>query len=449
MPWIAAAGLAVVLAAAAPLTWGQQDAVSPTPAVSPSPAAPGFLGSGARAPQVPNAVPTTPSTDQQAAEQDRALSALLAARAAAALAGDAPGVLRTVSTRSVSDLEQQRVLAANLADLPLKRWEYALGGAPTSDPARVQRLLRRVGGDAVVRTVDLTYQLDGFDVRPVEAEHVMAFVQEPDGWRIAADIDTGAFLAPWDVAPLRVVKGESVLVLTASTAFSAAELARAGDAAVRDVTDVWGPAWDRKVVVVVPASQTQLGRFLRRDPSKYDRLAAVATSELSGDSFIGAANRVWVNPGTWGKVNPLGRSIVLRHEFTHVATGAAVPSDFPIWLEEGFADYVGYRDSGVAPDVIAQDLLAQARDGRVPAALPVRRDFAGDSPTLGTAYEGAWWACQYLVDQYGEDALLEIYRTALAEPDQALAADRALRAVVGISEAQLTRAWQASIRAAA
>lgn len=447
VPWIAAAGLAFALAATAPLTWDQ--GAGRDPSAPPTTSPPTADGSAARAPSVPGPQLPATSLPRQAAEQDLALGALLDQRARAVLNADAPGILRTVSTRSVDDLEQQRILAANLTDLPLKRWEYALGASPVDDPDLVRSLQRRVGADAVVRTVDLTYQLDGFDIRPVESERVMAFVDEPDGWRIAADVDTGTFLAPWDVAPLNVVRGRSVLVLSASSVVSTSQLTRLGDAAVREVTAIWGSAWDRKVVVVVPASQRQLGQLLRRDEANYDQLAAVATSERSGDSFLGAAHRVWVNPGTWGKVNPKGRAIVLRHEITHVATGAAVPGDFPIWLEEGFADYVGYRPSGVDRSIIARDLLAQARQGKVPTALPDRQDFAGASPTLSTAYEGAWWACQYLVDTYGEDALLEIYRAALADPDQAGSADRALKAVVGISEAQLTQAWRASLKAAA
>lgn len=453
-PWIAAAALALSLAALAPLTL--KDAAGPaltppstTQSSTDGSSAGDLGGAAAPAPDLPVDA-NTPDPGTAAADAlDRALTNVLRAREQAALDGDATGFLRTVSSRSVSDLEQQRILAGNLAELPLSQWRYALGGAPDSNAERVERLLRRVGAGAVVRAVDLTYQLKGFDVRPVEAEYIVVFVEGPEGWKVAAEIDTGAFLAPWNVAPLNVVQGTSTLVLNASTRFSSSQLVASGDAAVAAVTKIWGGGWDRKVVVVVPVDQNQLGRFLRRDAANYDQLAAVATSELSGDSFIGAANRVWVNPGTWGRVNPLGRSIVLRHEFTHVATGAAVPGDFPIWLEEGLADYIGYRGSGVAPSIVARDLLDDVRAGRLPAALPDRSDFAAGSPTLDTAYESAWWACRYLAQTYGERALLNVYREALDEPDQARAADRALRSVVGISEAELTRRWQASLSAAA
>ena len=43
----------------------------------------------------------------------------------------------------------------------------------------------------------------------------------------------------------------------------------------------------------------------------------------------------------------LARAIVLRHEITHVALGAPATTRTPTWLEEGLAEYLGYRGSGV------------------------------------------------------------------------------------------------------
>jgi hypothetical protein len=312
-------------------------------------------------------------------------------------------------------------------------------------PALVKELRERVGADAVIRRVDLTYRLGRFDPADVESERVMAFVRDVDGWRVAAEENTGAFLDPWDESPLLAAAGSGVLVLSASTEFGAGSVVEVGDAAIRAVTGVWGRDWGRGVVIIIPASQEQFGALLRRDPGRYDNLAAVATAELSGDSFASAANRVWINPGAWGKVTDQGRPIVLRHEVTHVATGAAVPGDFPIWLEEGLAEYIGYLGSGVPVRVIARDLLADARAGVVPEGLPDRSDFAPGGTALDVAYEHAWWACQYIVDRYGEQALLEVYRAALRQVDQSRAADIALREVLGVSEKEFMKQWRASI----
>ena len=132
-----------------------------------------------------------------------------------------------------------------------------------------------------------------------------------------------------------------------------------------------------------------------------------------------------------------------------MATGAAIPNDFPLWLEEGTAEYFGYKDSGVKQDVIAANLLQATRSGQVPTRLPTTKDFSPLNGQLDQAYEGSWWAVRYIVQTYSEQALLRVYRNALGQADPATAADRALREELGIDTAQLTAAWRASIRAAA
>jgi hypothetical protein len=416
----------------------------PLSASSPPTGAPAQAGPGDQAGAVPPSVPASPTPVDPAA-----LQAVLDARGAAAVAGDGPTFLKTVSSRSTVDLDQQRVLAGNLAEVGFSRWSYALGEPVAADDPIAERLQRRLGGQAEIRRVDLAYRIDGYDLRTVESERIVAFVRDEPGWRVGADIDTGAFRSIWDVAPVVASRSGDALVLSASTTIEGRGLSRVADAAVDSVSGIWGRDWDRKVVVVVPADQDQLGLLLRRDGDRYDQLAAVATSELSGDSLASAANRVWVNPGTWGRVTPKGKAIVMRHEITHVATGAAVPSDFPIWLEEGLADYIGYSGSGVPVSIVAQDLLDQARAGRIPEDLPDREAFAPEGGRLATAYEEAWWAMRLVEQQAGREGVLELYRAALEVEDQELADEIALRRVLGIGRDEFVRQWRASIREAA
>ena len=416
---------------------GPSTATAPVVASSPP-------GPGDQAAAVPPSVPGAAERVDPAA-----LQAVLDARGAAAIDGDGAAFLRTVSSRSTSDLGQQRVLAGNLAEVGFSRWSYALGEPVAADDPTAQRLQRRLGGQAEIRRVDLAYRIQGYDLRTVESERIVAFVREGLGWRVGADIDTGAFRSIWDVAPVVASRSGDALVLSASTSIDGRGLARVADAAVDSVSDLWGRDWDRKVVVVVPADQDQLGELLRRDGDRYDQLAAVATSELSGDSLASAANRVWVNPGTWGRVTPKGKAIVMRHEITHVATGAAVPGDFPIWLEEGLADYIGYSGSGVPVSVVAQDLLDQARAGRIPEDLPDRAAFAPEGGRLATAYEEAWWAMRLVEQKVGREGVLELYRAALEVEDAELADEIALRRVLDIGRDEFVRQWRASIREAA
>jgi hypothetical protein len=120
----------------------------------------------------------------------------------------------------------------------------------------------------------------------------------------------------------------------------------------------------------------------------------------------------------------------------------------PTWLVEGFADFVGYRDSGVPVSVIGQDLRALVRGGRWPGRLPADRDFHGDSPRLPAAYEEAWSACRLIAGRIGVPGLVRLYRQVGTTPGNGAAAvDAALRHFLHISSTQFVAQWGQSVRA--
>jgi hypothetical protein len=140
-------------------------------------------------------------------------------------------------------------------------------------------------------------------------------------------------------------------------------------------------------------------------------------------------------------LSDLGREIVLRHEISHVAVGAAATGRTPLWLEEGFAEYVGYRGSGVSLSSATRTVLAAQRAGTAPRRLPVAADFTG--PSIAVAYESAHLACSWVVQRAGEDGLVRLYRLTAAgrgEPEDN--ADAALREVVGVGLAEFERRWR-------
>ena len=104
-------------------------------------------------------------------------------------------------------------------------------------------------------------------------------------------------------------------------------------------------------------------------------------------------DRVSVNPRVWPSLDALGRRVVLTHELTHIASRGDTGAQTPRWLQEGFADYVGFAGTGVAPTVIAAELAGDVRAGRLPRRLPGNRRFAGSSPRLAQAYQQGWLAC--------------------------------------------------------
>jgi hypothetical protein len=212
---------------------------------------------------------------------------------------------------------------------------------------------------------------------------------------------------------VQVVRDGDVLALgTARTGVlrQYAVLARAG---IDAVSRVWGSTtWSQRVVVIVPRTQAEFGRLLLRESRGLDQVAAVTTGDLGPGPRRAGNDRVVVNPGAFARLGDTGRHVVLTHELTHVAvrqsTGAAVPT----WLSEGFADYVGYRDTGVSEQVGAGDLLALVRAGHGPKHLPDAADFDPTRTTIAPSYSGSWVACTLIAQRYGTDRLVALYRRA-------------------------------------
>jgi hypothetical protein len=156
---------------------------------------------------------------------------------------------------------------------------------------------------------------------------------------------------------------------------------------------------------------------------------------------------VTVNPRNWSRLGSLGAQIVLTHELTHVATRAETGSQTPKWLSEGFADYVGFLDSGLPPTVAASELDQRVRRGELPSRLPINRAFRGGDPELGVAYEEAWLACRYIAARYGQSTLVRFYRAVgTSQRPSAAAVSHAMRHLLSVSPRQFTRSWRGYIR---
>ncbi|MET7464584.1 hypothetical protein [Nonomuraea sp. NPDC005501] len=200
------------------------------------------------------------------------------------------------------------------------------------------------------------------------------------------------------------------------------DLARRADTAAERVSGVLSVSV--RPLVLVPASAAEAAR-----------LAGVA--DVEGLAAVADGSRVVVVPGTFDRLTPTGRDVVLTHELTHVAAGTG---GLPPWLYEGFADYVAYRDAGLSVPVAAAELAAEVRASRPPRRLPEPGDFAPGSARLAAVYQEAWLACRYVAERRGEDTLVRLYRDARTR-----GAARALTAA-GLPAARLTAGWRAYVR---
>ncbi|GAA4366726.1 hypothetical protein [Nocardioides caricicola] len=288
-------------------------------------------------------------------------------------------------------------------------------------------------GDAAY--ADATWRFGGFDRGSAHAE-VRVGIQ-PDGDRVAITGFGGDDrISPlWLSGPLEVRRTDDTLVLVDGPAAEADEFAARAEAAVPVVRAVL-PQWRRGLVVEVPASVDDLDAVLSSDPGTYDQIAAVTTS-ADGSLAPAAPVHVFVNPDLYGRLKPAGAQVVMSHEATHVAADAWA-STMPLWLLEGFADYVALRDVDLPLSRSAAQIIAEVEEDGPPRALPGPAEFGTRATGLGATYESAWLASRLLAQIGGEDALVRFYRAV----DAGTPVEQALRAEIGLTEAEFTQRWR-------
>ncbi|MFH9229820.1 hypothetical protein [Streptomyces lydicus] len=410
---------------------------------------------------------------------------MLDARARAVQHRDEAGFLAAVDPRTTAFRARQRATFGNLAGVPLTDWHYdldSIGAFPLPDAPAGERLAAKVR---------LRYRLKGYDSAPVNAVQYLTLTRRDGRWLISSDTD-GAGSGRvgtrqlWDQGPVRLVRGRHSLVLGgAGHPARLKDLARRADQAVPAVSAAWKGEWAGKVVVEAPDSVERMAQLMGSDdPSGYVGIAAVTTGE-AGVRTAAPADRVIINPDAYEELNDLGRRVVLTHETTHVATRAVTTADTPLWLSEGFADWVAYRGTRRRATVAAPELTRAVHNGDLPDRLPTDADFGfrTGADRLARAYEGSWLACRMIAGKWGEAKLLAFYRAAgqgltkaspaggatvpmeaatraptpagpasqatgalHRKPARADRTDRALRSQLGVGLAEFTREWRAYVR---
>lgn len=283
--------------------------------------------------------------------------------------------------------------------------------------------------------VDTTWRFDGFDQAPATTEVLFGFESSGDSVSIAS-VGGGDRRTPiWMGGPVSSRRTAETLVLVAGEGADLDAYHRQAQAAVPVVQDVLAD-WIPRLVVEVPADLDDLDRALDAEPGTYAEIAAVTTS-VDGSLAPKSPIHVFVNPEIYGPLEPTGAQVVMSHEAVHVATGAP-QSATPLWLLEGFADYIALRDVDLPVSVTAGQIIRQVRRDGPPASLPGPAEFDTNDTHLGASYESAWQACQVLVDRAGEAALVQLYEAV----DEGGDLETELAELFSWTEADLVAVWQ-------
>lgn len=363
---------------------------------------------------------------------------LLRARAKGLLDGDRSAFLAPLDGAARSLQDRQATFYDNIHGVPLASW------VSTLDPRTAQRM-PGAGAESWSYSVVTVYAFDGLSDEKAVLDQRVDVARRPEGWRITDIADQHTRIEPWDIGRTTAVHDGRIVVLgIGASERELTAIERQAAAAVPRVDAVWRGRWEHGTVVVMPADATEAAALSGTE--QIEPLAAVAT----GGSGVDAAghlhrwDRVVINPSAWKRMSAIGRLVVLTHELTHVATGSL--GAVPMWVSEGFADYIGWKDSGVATATIAEELRTEVRGGDVPEDLPGQGEFHGRR--VDQAYEQAWLAARYIAFRYGEDKLLRVYRGMAARSGTTKAdQDRVLRSVLGVSRSAFVHGWRAYVEA--
>ena len=268
--------------------------------------------------------------------------------------------------------------------------------------------LRRRGGRHVARTAPgrrrsvATWRFARLRPRSPRATEVRSTSRATAAASPSSALGGGDRRTPlWLSGPLQVRRTDSTLVLVAGSAARRPTPRRPGRGAPCPSCAGCCRGWRLRPGRRGPGHRAGARPGARHaDPGQYADIAAVTTT-VDGSPAPDAPVHIFVNPEVFDPLEPRGAQIVMSHEATHVATGAAT-APMPPWLLEGFADYVALRDVDLPVSVTASQIIRQVRtDGARRPPARVRPSSTRTTTHLGASYESAWLACRLLAGTAG------------------------------------------------
>ena len=379
---------------------------------------------------------------------------LIRSRAAAAVTGDVRTWLASVEGRELRTAQEKvfaRMQAIQVEWMRLRSIEETRPPAPATPGTSATWESRAT----------LEYRITGFDESPRTFTLALTFAADP-----ARPAETAVITGsrpddrpePWDVNGLQVRRSDRSLVLAFGAdpvaEHAADEVAQRARAAARRVSAVLGTA--EAAIWLVPATDEDAGRLLGRDEGELDGVAAVTDGPFAPDHPAGA-DRIVVVPGAWSALTGVGRDVVVTHELTHATARRTSKRQPPLWLTEGLAEFIAYRDVELPERDLVRTALDRIRSTGLPVSPPGAPEFHSSASELAAAYGLSLTLARTIADQYGTDALVALFRAVNESkpgpgplpPDADQVTEQVLRSRLGTSTAEVVAAWQSRLAALA
>jgi hypothetical protein len=385
--------------------------------------------------------PTIEGAEQRSSgEPDvQAFKQILGRRAEAVRKKDERAFLADLDQSNEDLVEQQKMIFANLRQLPLRTFRYLTDNATpaTKDSDGVYRF------DPVLQVTQLTADAGPGGVAPAETfqfglvkkdakvlvGEVVVSTRKNSG---ELGVSTASLLAdaPWNVTPLTFVQAGNVLLAGDHTVSDLDQYARAAETELGRVESLWGNRLRFPGHVM----------FLSKDRGTINRWYS-GSSSPSGVNFEGyqlplsgvrengrayndqyAAARIVIDlKSTLAGDVP---ALVMRHELAHAVTarasvvqlaGFGLAFDAPRWALEGFARWTETLDNPHRTSLVRSTVAGGVAAGRFTGKPPSSGKFYGKD--IGFNYALGATVFDFVDRRKGRDAAVEFYARVIKHID--------------------------------
>jgi hypothetical protein len=172
---------------------------------------------------------------------------------------------------------------------------------------------------------------------------------------------------------------------------------------------------------------------------------AYSSEDLSeGIDYTG--NRIILNPPAFGGRSTESTRTILAHELLHIATRDASGPFVPAFVEEGFAEYVGYDADRSSLGFLNAEIGAGNFDRQIPDDFEFT---IGTGSDIFRSYQESESAVFYFIERWGLTRFKRFYRRlgrVEVEPGTTRYwLDKALRRTIGMDTDAFEKAWADSI----
>ncbi|MFI6979810.1 hypothetical protein ACIBSV_14615 [Embleya sp. NPDC050154] len=345
-------------------------------------------------------------------------------RTQALKSGNADAFVAGIDPAATELVAAQRRLFGNLRLFPFTSVEFRPPNASIDPGTDAGPLTRDVN-------VVFAHQITGVDSEPIAERYIWTLSRAAvDAPLLITKITGGstrgggnAYPAPWDEDELALIERPHVLVaVPAKNKSKGAAWADRAESALKKNLAVWkGPAItpQRYVIYITPDHETFTRALSGNDlPNVTGVCRTMPPARPTGSDQPMAGSRITLDGSDemFAKGDGEQQMHLLRHELGHamVAEFERGGEGPPLWVSEGFAEYLAWTDLSLA-EWFQPDARAQVRAGKFSGKLPTDTEVnSADAKTSTVGYHYSMLAIRYIAEKYGaakaDDFVVAVYK---------------------------------------